>query len=474
MVVNFLKKLSKKEMTGLGFFVQNPCFNPNKDVVQLFNYLDSFAPCFSDVKLTAENAFNAIFPGKIFDRAALNGLMNKLLAVIKKFINALQKTTNRMSVEFGTLIFYNRRYPKRFQSQLKKVRNLIEKNEKGGMRYRYLSYVEYQLSRYLAINEKSRNYVTLSDAMDKYYWLSKLPLFAEMLNYKLITADNGWDISQLDIHLKFIEEVGYIEDPLINLWYSLIGIFKNMLDKVPVALEDYYRFKTLFFENIDELHDNEKRNLYIYLRNIIRLSSFEDADYYEEEFEIDQVGLEQELIFLNGFLRELSVKNIINSAIKMGEIQWAKDFLEQYKDVFWKKFADDLLAYCKAVINFYEGKYDEALALFATVQFNNVFFEIERRIKLIQIYYEIEDVELFGNQLNSLTTYISRNQDKVGEPYAQSYLGFAKYVRKISHIIRGDLDEITKLEKKISKIPVRLLFEKKWLLDKLNELKGKR
>jgi len=470
--VCFLRKLSTKEIEGLESFVQNPCFNVNKDVIQLFKYLERFAPHFDDESLNAENAFKAIYPGKIFNKATLNGLMNKLFSVIKKFISALQNTSNQVEVEINTLIFCKKRYSERFEKQLNRIRHLLDKKEKGRMLYHYIATLEHESCEYQAVNEKHVNYTAFSEALDKFYWFSKLPLFAEMLNYKLITANNGYSLSELDIYLRFVEEAGYTQVPLIQLWHYLINVFKNIIDKVPVTLEDYHKFKDLFFENIDDLHTNDKRNLCIYLRNIIRFSSFEDADYYREEFEIDRFSLEKGLIFFYNYLRELSVKNIVNSAIRVGEIQWAKEFLDKYKDLFRRRFAADLLAYCKAVINFYEGKYDEARALFTSIkEYNNVFFEIEKRIKLVQIYYETEEVDLLDGEINKLRVYIHRKQDDIGDMFAQSYLNFAKYIKKISGIIRRDIDKITELETEISKIPVRLLFEKKWLLDKLEELK---
>jgi len=472
-VIRFLKILSGsgKELTGLRFFVQNPYFNPNGDVIRLFSYLERFAPKFEDVNLTAENAFKEIYPNKTFDKRKLDSLMNRLYDVIKKFIYASGSKTNRIDVEISVLAFCKKRYPKRFDNQLRKVNKLLGGETKGSMLYQYKIVTEYEVLEYRQLNQLPVDCVPASEALDKFYWLSKLPLFAEMLNRKLIRADTH-DFSEIEAYLEFVKQVGYTEVPLIQMWYCLVRIFKDIVDKTPATLADYHRFKTLFFQNLDDLHPNDKRNLYIFLRNIIRFSSFEDADYYREEFEIDQLGLKQGLIFFNGFLREFTTLNIIKSAIRLEKIRWAKDFLQQYKDVFWRRFADEILAYCEAFINFYEGKYDKALALFTEVEYNNIFFEIERRIKLIQIYYEIEDIDLFEKEIKKkLRPYISNNRNRIGDMYRQSYLDFATYARKISDTPRLYSDKISELETAIRKIPVRLLLEKKWLLDKLDELK---
>jgi len=401
-VVRFLKRFSSKELTGLGVFVKNPCFNPNEDVAQLFHYLEQFAPNYKALDFTAENAYKKIYPEKIFNKAKLNGLMNQLFGVIKKFICAKYNTSNPIEIELAILRFCNEKYPEKFDNQLRKIKQFLENNVKDADFYYYSLLVEHELSGYLALNnDKNRNYATFSEVLDKFYWLTKLPLLSEMLNHKGIAADE-YDFSHLDAYLEFIEQIEYTQSPLIHLWHSLVSIFKNILDEIPITLLDYFKFKELFLENKDSLDENYKRNLYIYLRNTIKLSSFDDNDYYREEFEIDQMGLEKKLIFLDGFLREHSIKNIVNSALRVGEIEWAKKFLDEYKYLFWKDSANDVFLYCTAIIDFYEGNYDKALKHFNDVEYKNEFFEIQKRIKLIQIYYETDEVVLFGDGINGL------------------------------------------------------------------------
>lgn len=469
-VIRFLKKFSARELTGFGLFVKNRCFNSNKDVERLFHYLEQFAPNFNAPNFTAENAYKEIYPDKAFNRAKLNTLMNQLFKVIKKFISCIYITSNSIEIELNVLRFCNEKFPKWFDNQLRRIKQLLERQEKGADFYYYTLLVEYVLLEYLAIHGRGRNYATFSEVLDKFYWLRKLPLLSEMLNYKGITSDE-YDFSKLDAYLTFIEQIEYTKFPLIHLWHSLVSIFKNILDEIPITLQDYFKFKELFLENKNSLDENDKRNLYIYLRNTIKLSSFSDHDYYREEFEIDQMGLEEKLIFLDGFLREHSIKNIVNSALKVGEIEWAKKFLEEYKDLFWKEFANDVFLYCTAIIDFYEGNYDKALKHFNDVEYRSIFFEIEKRIKLIQIYYETDEFELFDNHTRNLTVFISRNQNNIGNIFTQSYRAFIKFIKKIANTPTRDTDEIQKLEKEISEIPVRLLFEKKWLLEKLDKLK---
>jgi len=468
-VVRFLRHLSKRERMGLGLFIKNPFFNPNEDVIKLFHYLEQFAPAYKHKKFTAENAYKSIYPNKTFHAATFHGLTNRLFTLIKKFISSLQN--NSIEIEIDVLRFCIKRYPERFDNQLKKVRNLLNKNEKGAMFYYYTLQVEHELSDYLALNSNKRNYTVFSEVLDKFYWLTKLPLLCEILNFKGIRADDEFDFSHLDAHLKFVEQIKYTQFSLVGLWHCLLCIMKNILNEVPITIQEYLRFKELFLQNKDNLDKNEQRNLYIYLRNTIRLSSFEDTDYYREEFEIDQMGLDEKFIFLEGQLREHSVKNIVNSAIKVGKIEWAKKFLQDYKDVFWKASADDIFLYCMAIIDFHEGDFDKALTCFNAVEYKNIFFEIEKRIKLIQIYYEKENVESFDKHVNNLGAFISRNKDRVGDIHTQSYRNFAKFIRKIASVRKGDLLKIQEIEKEINTITVRLLFEKKWLLEKLNELK---
>jgi len=466
-VVRFLKIFSKKELIGLKLFIENPCFNSNKDVVKLFHYIEQFAPDYNQINFTAENAFTTIYPNKIFDRTAQNRLMNKLFISIKKFINALDSTSNSIETELKTLRFCAKKYPKKFDNQLKKVRKLIAKKEKGSKFYYYTIEVEQVLSNYLALFGNETNYVAFSEVLDKYYWLLKLSLLAEMLNSKGVMAEK-YDFSDLEAYLDFLEKMEHTEFPLINLWHCAVSVLKNTIHQTPIKLQDYLIFKEQLFLNKDNLDRNELRNLYIYLRSAVKISSFEDNDYYREIFELDQMGLQEKLIFLNEQLRPQSVKNIINSAIKVGKIEWAKFFLDEYKDVFWKEFANDIFLYCTAMIDFYEGNYNKSLTYLNSVEYRNIHFDLGKRIMLIQIYYETDEFELFDKEINNLGAFISRNQNRIGSIFAQSHRDFAKYIKKIANIPKHDMD---KIQQEISEIPVRLLFEKKWLLSKIDELK---
>jgi len=269
--VRFLKKLSKKEIKGLDVFVENPYFNPNKDIVILYKYIDQYAPNYNHADFTAECAFHTIYPNKTFDAVAHNRLMSKLYTIIKKFIHCLYSNSDPVETELKVLRFCNERYRERFDNQLKKVRGLVDK-EKGKKLYRYALEVELELEDHLAFFPLETNFTESSLVLDKYYWLSKLPLFCEMLNRQIITGVE-YDISDLDNYLEFIEKIKYTRFPLIELWCCLANILKNIVYKIPVEYQDYLKFKTLFFKNKSDLNNLELRNLYIFLKNILHRTS---------------------------------------------------------------------------------------------------------------------------------------------------------------------------------------------------------
>jgi len=466
--VRFLKKLSKKEIKGLEAFVENPYFNPNQDIAVLYKYIDQFAPNYNQTDFIAEHAFDAVYPNKIFDAVAHNRLMSKLYAVIKKFIHCLYTNSDPAETELKVLRFCNERYRERFDNQLKKVRGLADK-EKGNKFYRYTLGIELAVEDYLAFFPRETNFTESSIALDKYYWLSKLPLFCGMLNRQIVIGVK-YDISDLDSYLEFLEKIEYTRFPLIELWYCLAKILKNIVDKMPPEHQDYLKFKTLFFKNKNDLGENELRNLYIFLKNIINRTSITDDDYYHELFDLDKLGLSEKLIFIQGQLRPQSIKNILNTAIRIGNITWAKNFLTKYKEVFWHEHADDILLYSKAMISFHEGHHAKALQNLEDVTYQDIFFRLGKKRLQIQIYYEMEDLESFDKHINNFKVFLSRNQDKIGDIHVLSNRDFIKHIIKIYYILKQDTQKIAKLEEKIYKTSTRLLPEKKWLLDKLDEL----
>jgi len=467
--VRFLKKLSKKEIKGLEEFIKNSYFNPNKDIVALYQYINQFAPNYNHSDFIAEHAFNAVYSNKTFDAVAHNRLMSKLYAVIKKFIHCVYANSDSIEMELKVLRFCNERYRERFDNQLKKARGLIDK-KRGKFFYHYTLAVEHEIEDYLAYFPLETNFAESSLALDKYYWLSKLPLFCEMLNRQIITGVE-YDTSHLDSYLEFLEKIEYTQFPLIELWYCLAKILKNIVDKISVEHQDYLKFKMLFFKNKNDLNKNELRNFFLYLKNVFHKTSITDDDYYSELFDLNEIGLNEKLIFIEGQLRPRSVKNILNTAIRIGNIGWVKDFLTKYKRVFWQECANDILLYSKAMISFHEGRYTKALQHLEDVTYEDIFFRLGKKILQTQIYYETEELESFDKNINNFKVFLSRKQDEIGESHIRSYRDFIKHVNKIAYLIKQDTKKIIKLEEKISQTSTRLLPEKKWLLDKLNELK---
>lgn len=472
----FLKRLSKKEIAGLNVFITNPYFNTHnkEEVIRLYQYMIQFAPDYNHKDFTKENAFKALYPSKVFHAATLNGLMNKLFALIKKFISCTYAVSNSVEIEFYVLRFCAARFSARFKSQFKKAENTGKKELKGEAHYRYMLTTEELLIDYLALSGSKDDLAHLAKLADQSYWLSRLSLLCEMLNRQINTSYN-YDFSQLDVYLSFLEQTEYIQSPLIRLWYFAVSTFKNILYERPVLSSDYLEFKSLLVQNENYLSHNERRNLYIYLKitlnKVVLNTAFNEDICYQELFDLQETMLKEEHIFLNGYLTLRTIKNIMNAAIRTKNVGWAEEFLTDYRDVFRPKYAKEAILYCQITIQFHKENFKTILQQMNDVIYEDIFFRFEKRVKFIQVYHEIKERDLFDDQINSFAVFLARNREKPGDINVQPYRDFKNFINRIANTRRKDMYRINKIEAEIQKIPARQLPEKQWLLKQLDKLK---
>lgn len=470
--VRFLRKLSKSELLGLLGFVQNPYFNPNKDVVKLYEYIYRFAPNFSHKNFTKENAYQVIYPGKDFDRNKLNKSMNGLFTIIRKFIHCIETASNSEEVELSVLKFCTNKLRECFDNQINNKVKKAAQGLGGSKRYRYNLDIENQLADFLALtHSEDRNFEILSKVMNQYYWISKLSLICEMLNHHILTK-HEYNFAELDACLEFTKKNGYTRHPLVHLWYYAATIFRDISHRKTILPANYHEFKNLLFQNKNELDQNEKRNLCTYLTRILRHTSFEDQIYYQELFEVYKIEFDKKTTSFssNDFIQPLTAINIVKVALRNNDASWADNFLLEYENWFLSGYKYDISLYCQANINFYKSNYGVALKHLEKVKHKATFFKFEKRVKFIQIYYETEEIDLLDRRISSFRSFMAKQKEKIDVKTIKPYRNFVNFINEIKKIALLDKEKIKRLKSKITQTSSKQLPEKQWLLQKLDDI----
>ena len=128
-----------------------------------------------------------------------------------------------------------------------------------------------------------------------------------------------------DYELKFIEEVvKYLEQeeeqaiPLIAIYLQIFYTLKK-----ENAEAHFERLKEILSIYQEELPNKEKRTIYLYAINycVAQISSSANQIYYVEEcLKLYMVGIEQEFLFVNGYLSPWTFKNAVRLGLNLQKI----------------------------------------------------------------------------------------------------------------------------------------------------------
>ena len=138
-------------------------------------------------------------------------------------------------------------------------------------------------------------------------------------------------------------------------------------------------------------------------------------------------------------------------------------FIEDYSHYLIPEYRRVYIPYCRARLLFAKGDYPAAMQLLSTVEFDDVFMNLDARVMLLKIYWEIQELEPLDALLNSFTSYV-RRQKLLGY-HKQNYEHIIRYAKSMLQLPSYDKNKKIALIEAIEKATP--LTEKQWFLDKL-------
>jgi len=119
-LIQILRTFSKQEWKDFGKFVASPYFNGGRDLTALLKVLKNFYPDFSSNKMTRENIYSSLFPGKTYKNTVMKTMLSGLNSMAKQFAAQKVFDTNRFEIINAKLnSFHNRNLEKQFSDTMK-------------------------------------------------------------------------------------------------------------------------------------------------------------------------------------------------------------------------------------------------------------------------------------------------------------------------------------------------------------------
>ncbi len=460
-----LVRFDKKELRLFHRFVRSPYYNQNEKFVVFLEIILKAMENKNQEAMMRENIMLQMFPDKKFDIKLFKYLSNQLLKLGEHFLAIRFFEQEGHTPSFYSMdAFVEKGLSKHYNYALGQIQGALTKEVARNESYHYNMYRLKSIEAKHFDRQKIRKTNTLLqekiDTLDLYYFSSKLRLTCQVLNNQGFLA--GTYKPRLSEGLiQLLKEEDFSEIPSIDYYLKLYDLLTE-------GKEQYFETmqKTLFKRPFMFPREEMKELYFIIINYCIRQlrKNTNNQFYLSRLFEIYKEGIDSEVLLENGFISPWTYKNIVKVGLRLRDFEGTKSFIIDYQNQLEEKFREDAFHYNMAELFYFKGELENALDHLIKVQYSDVYYVLGAKSLLIKVYYETDEFDPLDSLLASFGTYLRRNR-MVTETVREPISNFIKCLKKI---IRGrnNQDELVTYINEIG-----ALADKKWLLQKISELK---
>lgn len=462
LLLRSFRQLLPKDLRILRDVVRSPVFNRREEVIRLFDYLAETIGKPAPEAFQPEQLFAAAFPGQAYDNRPLRHTMSYLLAVLRQYL-AWSEWQSEPGEEQRYLLRALRR--RNLEALAEKEWQIASSDNcaapvRDAQYYfkRYQLYEE-QMER-TTRHERSGgiNLQALPDELTVFYVAEMLRHACAALSHQAI-AGQSYRIGLLDTILNAVEQEAMLHVPVVAVYFHAYKMLQS-----PEAPEHFQQLKTLLGQQENTFSRRELRGLYLLAINgCIRRMNAGQRDYIREAFDLYRLALERDFLTENGFLSGFTYKNIIRIGVALDEHEWARQFLEQYRQALHPRERDNLYRYNRAFLHFQQQDYARAMPLLQQVDLEDPLNNLDARRMLLRSYFELGEWQALDSLLQSFSAHL-RRQKNLGY-HRQSNENLLFFTKKLLEIDRNDRKAMAALRRELeAKTEVA---ERAWLLQQM-------
>lgn len=470
-LVNLLGLLTNSERTQFTTFLESPYFNRREDVRELAELLmemkESKGADRDDAAL-----YTAIYGETAFDASRFNNLKTLLRKQLLRFLSQTAYEADPVAQDQFLLRKLNAAEEnKYFPSFYKKGLQRLEKADlQEADRYTARLALEEAYIVFVA-RRPQRGAVdhlqTTIDQLGNGFLLRMYKLLVFARNHEAIF---GTDL-QFPWKAQILDYVAHEGDQLPSVVKGYRALY--MLLEDPETDTPFLFLRRMLAVHSAEWSRTESLNLYIGAINYaVRRLNDGHLAYLTELFELYKELLATELLLEKGKMPAFHFKNILNVALRCRDFEWAQDFLQSYSGSVGQDYRNNLVEFSEGLLRFHMREFEAAERHFHRVLdgYKDIFYGLDARAYLLQIYYETGDSRGLESLAHSFRMFLDRSKGISGERRRQ-YNAFIRHLRQLSGIPLNDKARYAKLKAEILKKDAKGMGTK-WLLEKIESLES--
>lgn len=230
-------------------------------------------------------------------------------------------------------------------------------------------------------------------------------------------------------HQWLVPELKKVRSHFLQITWEIYALLKDENPSV-FALQ---QLQQKIIDTEEKLNPEDTKAFYTYLRNLCNIFiDLGHIEFFPVLHEIPKDNLSLGYYYFDGKILPNACLNITQNAIKVGAIDWAKQFIEAHKDlIIGDNEAGEYYRLNLSLCLFADKRYEEALDLiYFDAEFS--FYHLMARRLELRIYYEMRS-ELLPFKIDAFSMFIRRTGQKVfSKDQYELNINFINFLRQLS------------------------------------------
>ena len=322
-----------------------------------------------------------------------------------------------------------------------------------------------------AKRSKDHNILLKEANLDRYYFTQRLRDACEIfMRTKILDLEHSDPLLPYLLEALSEQFEHLVDEPIIQTYHKIYLMLTTERTTY------YFDARRTLQEHSAVFPLTDLREIYRYLQNFCNyMINAGDQQFLEESFKLYKSQLGIDLLLENGHLNEWHYKNIVTTAIRLGETPWVIDFIEAYKSKLWPAKAENAYRFNLAHYYYATRQYGEVLNLLRHVDYSDLRYSLGSKALLLRTYYDLGEDEPLYALADSFRHYLLRNK-LMANVRRQGYHNLFRFTRKAAQLRstrsiwpeEKTARELEKLKKAVDK--AGSIFNESWLREKIGEL----
>lgn len=469
--IKIIKTFSTKELNGFRDFIECAYFNKNEKLVKFYDYILKFKPDFESRNFSPEKLFKFTFGKEVYNYAKLKHYFNYAFELLEDYIIYNQNKRNPREREYTLLTFYRERKLNNYFLNLtaKLANDLSDIRYKETSDFKYENRLSNEMEVYYYENEFREDKIVNAQYKDLFSIRDNYMLELFYRSSTLLNQKRGFRY-ELEKNFPYLPGIiDYIQENSESIDRSLLLMFNIFMLDYKRDEKSYNDLKAIAVKEYKDIPSEIRRHIFLALVDVGYELAIGNRKFYTELFEYYNFFAETfEEVFGNEYLDHTRYFYLTAPALQLKKFDWAKDFIDRFKDKLSP--AQEDYQYLHTLANYYFStkEFNKALEELAKNKDNKNQIALTANKLKMQILYELKDFETLLYIIDSYRHFLKNYCKVFIETNPKINLNFVKYLKRLVDIQSGKKIKPDELRFEIQQ--EKIITSRNWLLEKVNEL----